>query len=293
MRGTTVRRWIALASIVATGGLMAACTPTGPITAPTVPTGNFQFKGKTVTVNSSNDKTCVLGICANTHDEPYIINIAFSVKFGVPGSATTSVVTGNETDGIGEGETHTLTGGEQATTNLSNVPLLDVADLAWTTNHLAISGVWSWAMESDVFGVGGIASTAADAIRNVLNTYIANSASPTDASAIINILLDAIGDNIFPALGSFLGSIVPFLGDDGIGSRFYVGIGARGTLASILDSAIGGTSFPSLAIPVVKVPPDIDGGAIFTLGNKTFTNQVMTNSGVDGKHTYSFSLSQV
>ena len=81
--------------------------------------------------------------------------------------------------------------------------------------------------------------------------------------------------------------------DDGIGSRFYVGIGARGTLASILDSSIGGTSFPSLAIPVVKVPPDIDGGAIFTLGNKSFTNQVMINGGVDGKHTYSFSLSQV
>jgi hypothetical protein len=63
--------------------------------------------------------------------------------------------------------------------------------------------------------------------------------------------------------------------------------------AMILDSSIGGTSFPSLAIPVVKVPPDIDGGAIFTLGNKSFTNQVMTNGGVDGKHTYSFSLSQV
>jgi hypothetical protein len=292
MRGKSLRRVIALASIVATAGLMAACTPTGPITAPSVPNGNFNFKADTVRVDASQDKTCVI-ICVNTSDEPYVINIAFSVKFGVPNSAVTQVVVGDETDSIGEGSTHTMTGGEQAVTPLNGVPLLDVGDLAWTTNHLAIAGVWSWAMEADFTGVSGLATTAADAIRNILNQYIASSSSPTDANAIIDILLDAVGDNIFPALGSFLSSIVPFIGDDGMGSRFYVGIGARGTLASILDQAIAGTTFPSIDIPVVKVPPDIRGGAIFTLGNKTFPGQVMNNGGVDGQHTYQYSVAKV
>ena len=292
MHGQSVRRVIALASIVAAAGLMAACTPQGPITAPSVPKGNFVFKADSVRVDSSQDKTCVI-LCVNTSDEPFVINIAFSVTFGVPNSATTQVVTGSEGDSTGEGSTQILTGGEQAATSLNGVPLLDVADLAWTTNHLTVAGVWSWAMEADFLGVGGLATTAADAIRGVLNSTIANSSSPTNADAIVDILLSAIGDNIFPALGGILASVVPFLGDDGMGSRFYVGIGARGTLASIIDQAVVGTSFPSLPIPVVKVPPDIKGGAIFTLGNKTFPGQVMNNGGVDGQHTYQFSLAKV
>ena len=65
-----------------------------------------------------------------------------------------------------------------------------------------------------------------------------------------------------------------------------------GTLKGIIDTATASATFPALAIPVVNDPPDIDGGAIFSLANRSFTNQVMTNGGVDGQHTYNYLLTQ-
>src|SRR4051794_24249319 len=100
MRGQSLRRVLALASIVATASLMAACTPSGPITAPSVPKGNFSFTANQVTVNESQDKTCII-FCVGANDEPFVINIGFSVQIGKANSATTQVVTGdNQWSGI-------------------------------------------------------------------------------------------------------------------------------------------------------------------------------------------------
>ena len=46
-------------------------------------------------------------------------------------------------------------------------------------------------------------------------------------------------------------------------------------------------TIPTINIPVVDLPPDINGGGLFTLnGNKTFTQSF---SGAGGRHTYQFS----
>jgi hypothetical protein len=293
-----VRRVIALATIVATAAMVAACTPSGPITAPAVPKGNFTFTANQVTVNESQDKTCLL-ICVGANDEPYVINIGFSVQVGKANSATTQVVVGdNQWSGVfdqgpGEGQTDVFDAGQSAKVSFNNVPLLDVSDLAWTTNHLQISGVWSWAMEADLLGVSGLADASADAIKSVLNNVLASSSGSTDANTLINLVLGAITNNLLPALGGLVASFVPFAGDDALGSRMYIGLGTRGTLKSIADSAIAGVTFPSIAIPVLKIPPDILGGSIVTLGSKAFNNQVMQTSGQQGKHTYNFSFNQV
>ena len=43
---------------------------------------------------------------------------------------------------------------------------------------------------------------------------------------------------------------------------------------------------PAINIPVVDVPPDIQGGGFFTMGgSKTFSQ---TFTGADGQHTYGF-----
>jgi hypothetical protein len=305
MRGTDLRRVLVSASILAAGALVAACGPQGPVPAPTVPTGNFQFKALSAKNVSSNDESgCFLGICVNpSTDEPYPINIAFTVQIGVPGSATAHAVVGDQhwdwfnpfDQGPDEGETYTFSnGGEQAPVNLSNVPLLDVADLAFTSNHLEVAGVWSWALEGDTdpIGPGGMADTVADGLKAALNSTLAVGSLPSDPSDIVNSVLGVIGSHLFPTIGSFLSSVVPW-GDDGMGSRMYIGLGARGTLKSIIDSSTASVSFPSIAIPVVKIPPDIDGGAIFSLGSRSFTGQVMTNGSVQGRHDYAFSLTQL
>jgi hypothetical protein len=287
MKQRPIQRGFALMSIVALVGLAAACVPpSGPAT------GNFSFSATSVTVNASNDKTCVFGLCVNTSDEPYVINVGFTVQIGVANSATDSVVVGDVAPSTGEGSTHTFTGGEQGTINFPNVPLLDVADLLNTNNHLEIAGVWSWAMESDLFGVSGLATTAGDAIKTALNSTLAAGSLPSDPSQIVSSILGVLGSNLFPALGGLIGSVIPFAGDDAIGSQIYIGLGVTGTLKTVIDAATAGATFPSLAIPVLSVPPDIDGGAIFSLGNQTLSNQVMTNGGVQGQHTYTYTLAQ-
>ncbi len=290
MNRRTVRRALACVSVAAVVSLAAACAPTGSGGGPA--THNFSFSATSVKVNSSNDQTCVLGICVNNDDEPYAINIGFTVKIGVPNSATDSVIEGDVAPSIGAGSTDTLSGNESGTVVFPNVPLLDVGDLLNTNNHLEVAGVWAWAMESDLVGVGGIANTAGDAIKAALNSTLAVGSVPSDPNQLVSSILGVVGNNIFPLLGDELGQIVPFIGDDGIGSRFYVGLGVTGTLKSIVDAAVGSVSFPTLAIPVVSIPPDIDGGAIFSLAPTSFTNQVMTNGGVQGQHTYSYSLSE-
>jgi hypothetical protein len=293
-----VRRGIALATIVAAASLVAACTPTGPITAPSVPKGNFSFTANQVTVNESQDKTCLL-VCVGANDEPYVINIGFSVQVGKANSATTQVVVGDNQwsgafdQGPGEGGTDVFDAGQSAKVSFNNVPLLDVADLAWTTNHLTVTGVWSWAMEADLLGVSGLATASADALKSVLNSTLASTSGSTDANALINQVLSAITDNLLPALGGLVASFIPFAGDDALGSRIYIGLGTRGTLQSIADSAVAGVSIPPIAIPVLDVPPDILGGSIVTLGNKAFNGQVMQTSGQQGKHTYNLSFNQL
>jgi hypothetical protein len=296
MERRTIRRGFALMSICAVVGLASACLPPQA----SIPTANFTFAATNVTVNSSNDKgVCLFGTCVPAaNDEPYVINIGFTVQVGAANSATDAVVVGDNAwpgildSGPGEGQSHTFTGTENGAVTFPSVPLLDVADLLNSNNHLEIAGVWAWAMEADTLGVSGLATTAGDAIKTALNSTLAAGSLPSDPNAIVNSILGVLGGNFFSLLGSGLASIIPFLGDDAIGSRMYIGLGVTGTLQGIIDATVGTASFPSLAIPVVSDPPDIDGGAIFSLGNKTFANQVMTNGGVQGQHTYTYTLTQ-
>lgn len=298
MKSFSPRRATALVALLTTFGLAAACTPDGGIAAPPVPTGNYQFKANSVTVNASNDKTCFI-VCVGANDEPFVINVAFTVKVGEANSAQAWVVTGANAwpgvfdQGPGEGSSHTFSGTQQGTVTFANVPKLDVLDLLFPTNHLQIAGVWSWAMEADLLGVGGLATTSAAAIKSVLNSVLANVSAPIDANALVSQVISAVTSNLLPALGGLLASIIPFAGDDAIGSRMYIGLGARDTLKAIADAALSAVTLPPLAIPALDVPPDINGGSIFTLDNRSFTGQVMTNSGVDGRHTYSSSMSAI
>jgi hypothetical protein len=79
------------------------------------------------------------------------------------------------------------------------------------------------------------------------------------------------------------------LSDDVTGSAMYVGVGASGTLGSIINSLE--TNFPAIAIPSLIVPPDIGGGRIFSLSSapRNFSNN-FTNPGVDGQHTYNYTF---
>jgi len=69
----------------------------------------------------------------------------------------------------------------------------------------------------------------------------------------------------FSLLGTTLLGVTG-LQDDAVGSRMYLGLGVTGALGAIIDATAGGTTFPALALPIINIPPDIEGGRLFRLG---------------------------
>ena len=278
---TRIRASVVGVLALALVGVATACMP------PTPGGRSVTFKADRVTVNDSQDETCVLGICANRSDEPFVFNIAFRVKIGVPGSAQAYLVgdRDNAVNSLSAGQSANLTGNQQAAVNFGGITGLDVTDLLNPDNKLEVVGVYTWANEADQVPIGQAATGTAAVLKDALNSTLATAdLSNFDASAIVNLIFDNIGS----AFGILSANIPLFgLGDDNLGGAIYVGIGAQGTLGDLINSVAASFAIPNIAIPVVDLPPDINGGGIFTLnGAKTFTQSF---SGSGGTHTYQFS----
>lgn len=285
----TRTRLAAVVGVLAVMGMAAACAP------PPAPVSeSWTFRASQVTVNDSQDEVRdpIFGTCisfAGCSDEPYTLNIGFRVKIGVPNSAQT-VVVNNRTSApqsVCEGCTVTLTGNQQNAVTWNDVKALDLIDLFDTNNKLEIFGVYSWASEEDTVGNGVAADAVANILKDALNSTLATGSLPSDASLILDLVLN----NIFGALGLIAQNIPLFgLGDDVLGGGLYIGIGAKGQLASIIDGTIGTAPPITFNIPIVDLPPDIVGGGIFTMGGpKSFTQ---TYTGAGGQHTYVYNVAK-
>lgn len=274
---------VVIAALLGSFALVAAaCTPppSGPGSA------NWKFEGTQVTVNDSQDETCVLGICSNSSDEPYLIQIGWRVKIGVPNSASTFVVNARdfELSGMDAGDTANLSGGATATATFNNVPVLGLTGALNPDNNLEIVGTYTWAVESDTIGIGTGANGTADVFTDALNATLAQASVPSDP----NVLVDLIVDNLGNAFDILVSNIPTFgLGDDTLGGAVYVGIGAVGTLGSLIGQATAGVSFPAInLLGDNQVPPKIVGGGFYTMnGPRTFQQAF---NGAGGSHTYTF-----
>jgi hypothetical protein len=287
---------VALMSAVA---LLASCAPPPPYAG--APKANRTFQATRVTVNSTNDGWNITCFC--TKDEPKNVHIGFRVKVGVPNSASAQMVAGSNAwnglfdQGLSAGQSHNYSGSQRAAVSFNGVAMPDVVDLLQGAK-LEIAGVWAWKLEDDgilAANVNNVANAASAAMVSALNATIAQTALPSDPNLIVNAILSAIGNlgffNLFTTAITAILNNLNILTDDVVGSAFYVGVGSSGTLAEIIDGVAGSVPFPAIAIPTVRVPPDIGGGAIFSLGRgtKTFSND-FTNGGVDGRHTTTYTF---
>lgn len=254
----------------------AACGTPPP--SPMDPT-NFQFKANRVTVLNHNDN-----FIYGSKDEPFVMNLWFRVRLGDPGSAQTGVA-GNRagaTQSLGNGESANLPPAGQGLVDFNGVKLLDWDQVADGSGKLEIIGVWTWSMERDDVSVAGLPNIAADILREALNLTLANGGLPEDPSDLVDLIVGDLGRTIQFIAGALFGSI-PGIPDDAIGSRFYVGLGTRGTLGQIVEETATGVALPSIAIPIVTVPPDIGGGRIFSLDrDHTFNGEVFDQG--QGRH---------
>lgn len=280
----STRSWFAGGvAVVALMGLVAACAPTAP--GGGIAPVNWAFKGTSVTVNQSQDS---IGICFPAilcKDEPYLLNIGFRVKLGVPGSASAFVVNPrtDAPENVAAGETVNVLGtAAESKTTFTGVKPMDLLDLANTNNHLEIVGTFVWSSEEDQLGNGLAADSTASALADALNQTLAQTTlSNISAQTIIDLILGNIGNIVgiaaqnIPLLG---------LGDDVLGGGMYIGIGARGALASAIDSILATTTFPNIAIPILNIPPDITGGGLYTMTAGKSFQQTFTGGG--GQHTW-------
>lgn len=290
MKTRTAR--LALVGLVAAfATVAAACAPDAPPPwEPPAPI-NWSFKGTNITVNDAQDEVRVLGACVaipNCDDEPYLLQVAFRVRIGQPGSADAWVVKGDTLPSISEGSSQSLSGGQQAPVTFTGVQPLDILSALNPANKMDVVGVYTWAAEEDTINsLTGGAESIADIFESVLNDTLAAGTLPNqDANALVNMIIDALFDNIGTPFNLILANI-PCIGlcDDVLGGSVYVGLGATGTLAGIMDAALASATVPAINLPV-DVPPDIQGGGFFTMGGtKNFTQ---TFTGADGQHTYGF-----
>ncbi len=281
---------VSLLAMLAVIGLASACTP--PAEGGGLPTTNWSFKGTTVRVDDSQDAVDVplIGCVVNCKDEPYLLNVAFRVKIGVHGSAQAWAVNNRTSapEDVAAGQTvNAGAGGSPVIFN--GVAPVDLLDLANTNNHLEVMGTYVWASEEDQVGNGLAADSLADLLEDALNATLATA----DLSSLdANFILDLVFSNIGNALGIAVQNIPLFgLGDDLMGGALYIGLGAHGTLGSLLDAVIGDTPFPAVDIPIVEIPPSIEGGGFYTMtGSKSWTRSF--HGGCDifggncGQHTW-------
>lgn len=291
-------RAFAVAIVAAIGLVAAACAPTAPGGGGQPAPINWKFEGDSVTVNNSQDETCFI-LCVNKKDEPYLLQIAFKVTIGEPGSAQAwRVGSGSNahdesisnafTGHLGVGESYTFVGAERATATFTGIQPLDVLDALNPNNKMDIVGVYSWSMESDLVSYDNAADSIAAIFGNALNATLAEGTLPSDEQALVDMVIDLLFNNIGNAFSVLLAN-VPLLGagDDTLGGAVYLGLGATGVLGSAIDAVLGGVSIPNLTLlGDNKIPPGIQGGKMFTMtGAKSF-NQTFT--GADGQHTYRF-----
>jgi len=237
----------------------AACTPTGP--APS----QWKVSPKSITVHNGEDN--------DGGDEPYVMQLGFRSKLGVPGSssATFSSQCYNgklpATNAGADGTTLVVPAGS-ADVFLPNVQNLDIGDLALGTAPFEIIGTMSFVAERD-----GIFDSCAisDALRlalvatltDALELLIANSATPPTTEDLIALIVDNLG-NFLGALGSLIGSVIEGLGnpDDIIGVAVQIHLPTSGALTDLITTglALGGLFAPGLAqgfIPIADLPSSL------------------------------------
>jgi len=283
---------LALVGIMSVLGLTAAaCAPSASPGGPPAPI-NWSFKANSMTVNDSQDEVRIFGACVaipNCDDEPYLLQIGFRVRIGQAGSADAWVVKGDTLPSTSEGASRSLTGGQTAQVNFTGIQPLDVLDALNSNNKMDIVGTYTWAAEEDTINSLTVGANAiADIFKTALNSTLAAGTLPNgDTNALITLVVNALFNNIGNPF-SLIASNIPCFGlcDDVLGGSVHIGIGATGTLASLIDTAIAGTTIPSIIIPLVDVPPDIQGGSIYTMGGIKTASQTYT--GADGQHTWNF-----
>lgn len=251
------RRIAALAASLVTVAVIAVgCVP------PTPTPVEWKVGPKSVTVHDDEDN--------DAGDEPYIIQIGFRSKLGVAGSSKVTLASQcyaqrlPAPDAAPKGTTLDIPAGS-ADIRFPDTQNLDLVDLAAGTAPFEVIGTLSFVMERDGIFEGCAVSDALQSalvgtLRDALDLLIANSPTPPDTDALINLVVGNIG-NFISAAGSMIGAVIEGLGnpDDVLGVAAQIHLPTTGGLTDLVNTAfaIGGIFAPGLEqgfIPLDGLP---------------------------------------
>jgi hypothetical protein len=262
--------------------VMAAALVGGACAAPPVPT-DWKVSPVSVTVHDAEDE--------DGADEPYLIQVGFRSKVGVPGSsdATISSQCRNlalpATDAAPDGTTLAIPAGS-ADIAFPGVENLDVSDLAAGTTPFEVIGTLSFVMERDGLFAGCAVTDALDnallgVLEDALDLLIANSPVPPTTEELVDLIVANLGDFV-AAAGSLIGAVLEGLGnpDDVIGVGAQIHLPTRGGLTDLVNGALdlAGLFAPGLEdgfIPIDGLPSTLQ-IRVGTLSNSSATFRFTT-----------------
>lgn len=252
------RRFGALTALLAIAALIGtSCAPP--------PSSTWKVSPVSVTVHVGEDK--------DGGDEPYIIQLGFRSKVGVPGSSQTSIASQcyagklPPNNAAPNGTTLAIPPGS-ADITFADTQNLDLADLAAGTAPFEVLGTLTFVMERDgIFDSCAVSDVLRNALlsslRDTLNLLIANSPVPPTEEQLINLVVANIG-NFVAAAGSLIGAVLEGLGnpDDVIGIAAQIHLPTRGALTDLINTAfaVGGLFSPGLEqgfIPIDDLPSEL------------------------------------
>ncbi len=180
-------------------------------------------------------------------DEPYVIQLAFRSKLGVPNSSSAFVVSQCRTPGampatnVGTPGTEVPIPAGSADVVFPKAQNLDVGDVLLGTAPLEIFGTLTFAMERDGLFAGSCAVT--DMLQNVLtgtvadalDLLIANSATPPTQEDLINLIVSHLGD-FLSAVPGLIAAVLEGLGnpDDILGVAAQIHLPTAGAFTDLL-----------------------------------------------------------
>lgn len=203
-------------------------------------------------------------------DEPYVIQLGFRSKLGVPNSSSASVVSQCRTPAampatnVGTPGTVVPIPAGSADMTFPAVQNLDVGDILLETAPLEIFGTLTFAMERDGVFAGSCAvtdmleSVLVNTLADALDLLIAGADTPPTQQDLIDLIVDNLGDFV-SAIPGLIAAALEGLGnpDDILGVAVQIHLPTAGAFTDLLKFGLAIAGLENGAIESDDLPSSL------------------------------------
>lgn len=265
--------------------LAGACTvPNGP------PKHDWKVKPVSVKVVNKEDP--------DAGDEPYVIQVGFRSKIGVPDSSWAGISSQCYSrklpaNNVGKPGTVVPIPPGSADIAFPNAQNLDIGDVLLKTAPLEIFGTISFVMERD--GLFPTSCAMSDAFRSILvpalsralNLLLGNVNTPPTQDQLIKLIVGLLG-NVLSGIGSLIVSVLEGLGnpDDVLGTVIQIHLPTKGAFTDLMKFGLAVAGLDNGELPIEGLPDSVK----FRIGQLLPSKATFNLSGPGYNHIYTSSV---